>query len=140
MALACLLAGCAARTPLREPGSQTREDIISHALSLLGKPYRLGAKGPDAFDCSGLVFFVFKRAGIKVPVTVAEQDRAGLEITLGEVRPGDLILFRVNGANHVGIMLTKKEFIHSSRSKGVCIDSAEQGYWKRGFVGFRRFI
>jgi probable lipoprotein NlpC len=75
-----------------------------------------------------------------VPVTAEQLDKTGQEIEGEEVLPGDLILFRINGAYHVGIMLNKKEFVHSSRSKGVAIDSSEQSYWKRGLLGFRRML
>lgn len=109
-------------------------------MMLLGKPYRSGAKGPDAFDCSGLVHYVYKKAGIEVPVTTQQLDRAGHEIVGEDVLPADLILFRIRGVYHVGIMINKKEFIHSSRSKGVSIDSSEQPYWKRGILGFRRIM
>jgi cell wall-associated NlpC family hydrolase len=109
-------------------------------MTLLGKPYRSGAKGPDSFDCSGLVYYVYKQANVKVPVTAERLERAGYEIAGEEVLPGDLILFKIKHAYHVGIMLNKKEFIHSSRSKGVAIDSAEQAYWKRGLMGFRRIM
>lgn len=77
---------------------------------------------------------------MKVPVTAEQLDKAGYEIDGEDVLPGDLILFRIKRAYHVGIMLNKKEFIHSSRSKGVSIGSAEQPYWKRGLLGFRRIL
>lgn len=109
-------------------------------MNLLGKPYSSGAKGPDSFDCSGFVHYVYKQASLKVPVTAEQLDKAGYEIAGEEVLPGDLILFRIKSAYHVGIMLNKKDFIHSSRSKGVSIDSADQPYWKRGFLGFRRML
>lgn len=109
-------------------------------MNLLGKPYRSGAKGPDAFDCSGFVYYVYKRVSLKIPVTTEQLERAGYEIPGEEVLPGDLILFRIKQAYHVGIMLNKKEFIHSSLSKGVSIDSADQPYWRRGLLSFRRII
>jgi cell wall-associated NlpC family hydrolase len=109
-------------------------------MMLLGKPYRSGAKGPDAFDCSGLVHYVYKQASIVVPVTAQQLDKAGYEIAGEDVLPADLIVFKIKSAYHVGIMINKKEFIHSSRSKGVSIDSAEQPYWKRGMLGFRRVM
>ena len=109
-------------------------------MTHLGKPYRSGAKGPDAFDCSGLVHYVYKQARLTVPVTAEQLDRSGYEIGGEEVLPGDLVVFRIKRDYHVGIMLNKKDFIHSSRSKGVSIDSADQPYWKRGLLGFRRIM
>ncbi len=140
MALAVLFAGCAKKVSIYEPDSQLRENLIQNAMNHLGKPYRSGAKGPDSFDCSGFVHYVYKQASLKIPVTVEQLDKAGSEIDGEDVLPGDLILFRIKSTYHVGIMLNKKEFIHSSRSKGVSIDSAEQPYWKRGLLGFRRIL
>lgn len=87
-----------------------------------------------------MVHYVYKKAGLKVPVTAEQLDKAGYEIGGEEVLPADLILFKIKRAYHVGIMINKKEFIHSSRSKGVSIDSTEQPYWKRGLLGFRRIM
>lgn len=134
------MAGCVKKISLYEPGGQIREEIIRQAMTLLGKPYRSGAKGPDAFDCSGLVHYVYKQASLKVPVTAEQLDRAGYEIAGAEILPGDLILFKIRQGYHVGIMLNKRDFIHSSRSKGVSIDSAERPYWKKGLLGFRRIM
>lgn len=140
MALAVLVAGCAKKVSLYEPGSQIREDMVRYAMTLLGKPYRSGAKGPDSFDCSGFVHFVYERSNVRVPVTAELQNKAGYGIAGDDVLPGDLILFKIRSSYHVGIMLNKKEFIHSSRSKGVSIDRADRPYWKKGLLGFRRMI
>jgi len=37
--------------------------IINEARSHLGAPYEWGAEGPDSFDCSGLVYAVFRDTG-----------------------------------------------------------------------------
>ncbi len=65
-----------------------RSDLVQIALAQQGKKYRSGAKGPDYFDCSGLVYFTYRQAGISVPLTAEAQGRYGAEISRGETQPG----------------------------------------------------
>ena len=62
---AALLVGCASRPPGGDRALQ--QAIRVDALAQVGKPYRYGGRGPDSFDCSGLVAYVYGRAGIKLP-------------------------------------------------------------------------
>ena len=117
-----------------------RSDIVQIALAQQGKKYRSGNKGPDYFDCSGLVYFTYRQAGISVPKTAESQGRYGAEISRESVQPGDLVLFKIKGDDHIGIMINRNEFIHSSRSKGVGVDSLNSSYWRRYIVGFRAVI
>jgi cell wall-associated NlpC family hydrolase len=40
------------------------EQVIATARAQKGKPYRLGAEGPDRYDCSGLVYYCFQQNGL----------------------------------------------------------------------------
>jgi cell wall-associated NlpC family hydrolase len=126
----------------REPSPDTvfREGIVDYATTLLGKPYRNGAKGPDAFDCSGYVYYVYGRFGVAVPVSTEGLSKVGREVSREDVTRGDLAVFRIKGDHHVGIMINGLEFIHASKSKGVTIDSIDAPYWKRGFSRFQRIL
>ena len=74
------------------------------AASKHGDPYRYGAKGPNAFDCSGLVYYSFKRAGKSMPRTAQEQYNSVQHISRRSLRPGDLVFFHEGGhVYHVGI-------------------------------------
>ena len=117
-----------------------RDDIVRYAVTLLGKPYRNAAKGPDAFDCSGFVHYVYKRFDITVPISTEGLNRMGYEISRSDVLIGDLVVFRIKRDHHVGIMINGLEFIHASTSRGVAIDSVDAPYWKRNFSQFRRVI
>lgn len=117
-----------------------RTDIIQIALAQQGKKYRSGAKGPDYFDCSGLIYFTYRQAGISVPLTAEAQGRYGAEISRGEAQPGDLVLFRIRNDDHIGIMVNGSDFVHASKSRGVAIDSLESTYWRRYLIGFRKLI
>jgi cell wall-associated NlpC family hydrolase len=70
-----------------------------------GKPYHYGASGPRAFDCSGLVQFVYKRAlAERLPRTAAAQYYASKHIKKSSLRVGDLVFVKYGGAiTHVGI-------------------------------------
>ncbi|HEU4426011.1 MAG TPA: NlpC/P60 family protein [Pilimelia sp.] len=78
--------------------------VIAEAARLSGRPYRFGAAGPSAFDCSGFTQYVFGRFGISLPHKANSQQRYGRAVNRSQAGPGDLIFFR-NGsyAYHVGI-------------------------------------
>jgi len=117
-----------------------RSDVVQIALAQQGKKYRSGNKGPDYFDCSGLIYFSYRQAGISVPLTAEAQGRYGAEISRGDVQPGDLVLFRIRNDDHIGIMINGSDFVHASKSRGVAIDSLESAYWRRYLVGFRKLM
>jgi cell wall-associated NlpC family hydrolase len=73
-----------------------------------GKPYRYGAAGPRAFDCSGLVKYTYARLGHYLPHNSYLQYLRTRHLTHAQMRPGDLIFMNVNGGgirgiDHVGI-------------------------------------
>jgi cell wall-associated NlpC family hydrolase len=98
-----------------------------HALSevmtkQLGKPYIYGAAGPDAFDCSGLVQYVYASLGIELPRVVRAQAKAGVTIQKEDLAFGDLVCFSDGSAalTHIGIYLGDGYFIHAP-STGQCV-------------------
>ena len=87
------------------------------ALAQRGEPYRYGAAGPSAFDCSGLTSFSYKQVGRSIPRTT-DQQKAGLRaIAQQDKARGDIIIF-VNGgdAYHAGIYIGNNQIVHASRS------------------------
>lgn len=74
--------------------------MISFARAQIGKPYRWGATGPDAYDCSGLVYAAAKAVGIKIPRTTAGQILIGNGVAKSDLQPGDLVF---PDAGHVQI-------------------------------------
>ena len=64
---------------------------IAFALRQLGKPYQWGAAGPDAFDCSGLVFAAYAAAGIAIARTTFQRRQDGPQVPLSQIQPGDLL-------------------------------------------------
>jgi cell wall-associated NlpC family hydrolase len=86
------------------PGSAAGAAAVAEAARHDGKPYRYGATGPDAFDCSGFVQYVFGRVGVSLPRTSSQQAAAARPVPRGSEQLGDLIVFRSGGSvTHVGI-------------------------------------
>jgi cell wall-associated NlpC family hydrolase len=115
--------------------------LVATALGYRGTPYRNGGSDPSGFDCSGFVQWVFAQHGTRLPREVRDQFRAGEEIDMDEVQPGDLVFFETvaRGASHVGIALGNDEFVHAPSSRGVVrVERYTGSYWSPRLVGARR--
>lgn len=77
------------------------------AISHIGDPYRYGAAGPHAFDCSGLTMFSYGSARLHLPRTSSEQYAVVRHILKQNVVRGDLVFFHDSGGHvyHVGLFL-----------------------------------
>jgi cell wall-associated NlpC family hydrolase len=71
--------------------------VVRTAASLAGAPYRYGAAGPRAFDCSGYTQYVFKKHGKSLPHSATAQARYGKAVSKSSLKPGDLLLFGSGG-------------------------------------------
>ncbi len=67
------------------------ELAVRAALSKLGRPYVWGATGPDQFDCSGLMQWAYRQAGVDLQRTTYDQIHQGIAVPVSQVRPGDLV-------------------------------------------------
>ncbi len=77
---------------------------VAEAARHAGKPYVYGATGPNAFDCSGFVQYVYRQVGVSVPRTSSQQAAAARPVAPGSQQLGDLVIFRSGGSvTHVGI-------------------------------------
>lgn len=147
-----LLAGCApfpAEQPL--PGGDDggwaswgsdapdadSQRIVDAARRMLGAPYRWGGSSPEGFDCSGLVWFAYREAGLSVPRTSDDQYRAARPVDIVAARPGDLVFFGEDSRiTHVGIYLGSRRFIHAPESGQVVkVSSIEDGWYRARFAG-----
>jgi cell wall-associated NlpC family hydrolase len=150
-ALLALLLALAACTPFQPglpggpaalPPADRGAAVLLAAESRIGAPYRYGGAGPDAFDCSGLVNYAHRQLGITVPRTAAEQFAAATPVPRRELRPGDLVFFRLQGpaVNHVGIYAGNDRFVHAPQSGGaVRMAGLDDEYFRRSFAGAGRF-
>ncbi|MES2459655.1 MAG: NlpC/P60 family protein [Armatimonadota bacterium] len=118
------------------------ERIARNALSYRGVPYRMGATGRGAFDCSGFMMYLFDKAGLELPRTAAEQYRKGIPIPKNQLKPGDLVFFKntyKRGVSHVGIYIGGGKFCHaSSGGHSVRTDSLSRSYYVNHWAGARR--
>lgn len=147
-----MLSGCASTPKPENPArSKPGKPSITHTsgkvianitLRMAGTPYQYGGTSPAGFDCSGLVWYSHKKAGIRVPRTAAEQFRAGRKVSRREIQPGDLLFFRISRSNplHVSTYIGKGLFVHApSSGKKVMTGKLESPYWKKRLIGVRRF-
>ncbi|MFH9721690.1 NlpC/P60 family protein [Streptomyces sp. NPDC017254] len=93
-------------------GSSRAAAAVIAARSAVGKPYVWGATGPSAFDCSGLMVWSYRQAGISLPRTSSAQRYAGRQVPLAQAQPGDLVTYR-GDASHVGIYAGNGQVIHA---------------------------
>lgn len=94
---------------------------VSIAYSLLGRPYRWGAAGPNAFDCSGLTMYVYGKLGVSLPHSSSAQYYCGRRVSYDELAPGDLVFFarRSGRISHVGIYVGGGMMIHAPQTGDV---------------------
>ena len=124
--------------------------MLSEAERHKGKRYRMGATGPNQFDCSGFTSYVFAKFGIKLERMSAAQYTQGRPVDRKDLRPGDLVFFTrssVRGVGHVGIVYSVDKrrgsfkFIHAAVSTGITInDFASSAYYIKRYVGARRIL
>ena len=118
--------------------SNIREQIISFAQTKLGSPYVWGATGPNTFDCSGFVGYVFqKAANVNLPRVSSSQATFKPKIASMDMEKGDLVFFETTGKgriSHVGIYMGNRQFIHaSSGRKRVTISSLDSTFYNKTF-------
>lgn len=127
--------------------------LIRQAKSFLGVPYVWAANGPDSFDCSGFVHYLYSNAGINVKRNSKLLSEGGTYVALRNVKKGDLVFF-VSGIpperdiSHVGIVISDYDpqtnnfrFIHANMGAGcVSIDDYNVSKFKNSYGGARRYF
>jgi cell wall-associated NlpC family hydrolase len=159
--LAALLAGCVTylsgcawhestvpnpvQRPVPSASHSARPDAVrlqaaNTAARMVGVPYRYGGRGPEGFDCSGLVHYAYQQAGIAVPRTSGAQLSASTPIDFPDAGPGDLLFFRHRGkVSHVAIYLGNDQFVHApSTGKTVTVADMHNPYYREQLIGVGR--
>lgn len=111
--------------------------VVSYARHFLGVRYSWGGSTPrTGFDCSGLVRFVYRRFGIRLPHSSWGDLSHGHRVARGSLRPGDLVFFY--GASHVGIYVGDGRFIDAPHT-GARVRISTMHAYSGGYYGARRF-
>jgi peptidoglycan DL-endopeptidase CwlO len=122
--------GRPARAPAAGGQGARATRAVTFALGQRGKPYRWGAQGPDAFDCSGLTWAAWRTAGVTIPRTAAGQ-LARLPRVRGRLQPGDLVIYASRGPSrrHVAMVVGRGRMVEAlGRGVPVRATSIRPGY------------
>ncbi|MFM2103656.1 MAG: hypothetical protein RL740_743 [Actinomycetota bacterium] len=119
--------GFKGRSTIRTTADQ-RAKALAYAIKQVqaGKPYVWGAEGPNAFDCSGLVYAAYKAAGLGWPnwdrLNAALYSVATYHVPLTQMQPGDLLFYSYNGSiaaiHHISIY-AGNNMVWEARNKRV---------------------
>lgn len=129
------------------PDESTRMAVVNLALSQVGKPYILGTEGPDTFDCSGLVQWVYGHYGIDTTRTTFTQLDALPAILPEEVQTGDMVYFQYPWDQHVGILFVAPDgtwsMVHAAApGLGVTVtpNVFDEPFYTDAIIGYRRAL
>ncbi len=131
--------GCASKTVIQAPvvppprdavhAPSVSELLLSQYQAWKGVRHRVGGIDRRGVDCSGLVQIVFRDAfRMDLPRTSRDQIQMGRMVDAREMRPGDLVYFMDKGADHIGVVVADRTFMHASASQGVILSTLD-GYW-----------
>jgi len=126
------------------PASQARKVVIQEAITLIGKPYKLSGNSPrEGFDCSGLVFYSYLKAGKLLPRRAEDQYLSSRKVN--DVKPGDLVFFTTDSRgrhiDHVGIYVGEQQFIHApGKGRGVTTANITESYWQQRYKGAGNYL
>ncbi len=121
--------------------------IIRPALELVGSSYASGAAGPDRFDCSGFVNYLYKPYLQALPRTSRDMAGTGKPVDRSELMPGDLVFFATGSSpgsvTHVAIYIGQDSLVHAVSNgpeRGVIITGLSTRYWDRRYHSSRRVL
>jgi cell wall-associated NlpC family hydrolase len=110
-----LVAAAKPAAPAVAAAAGRRGNALSIAMGRLGSPYRWGAAGPGAFDCSGLVYWSYRQTGLTLPRSSRAQSQVGAAVSKAALQPGDLVFF-YRPVSHVAIYIGGGRVVHASTS------------------------
>ncbi len=127
------------------PRTSLQMKIVQTAHRFVGTAYRWGgASSSRGFDCSGLTMTVYRLNGLELPRNSRSQFKTGAHIQKSALQKGDLVFFATDGrgrVSHVGIYTGQSQFIHApGRGKRIRTSSLSNGYYKKRYMGARRYF
>jgi cell wall-associated NlpC family hydrolase len=117
---------------------------VTLARSAVGAPYVWGASGPDTFDCSGLVVWVYSQLGVSTPRTAQQQYDWAMPVEVTQLQPGDLVFYEntyesPDRITHVGIYQGGSTVVMATNSGDfVRVIELTDPYWSAHFVSAGR--
>lgn len=129
---------------LSSSSTSAGEAIVTEAKKYLGVSYVYGGISPSGFDCSGLVYYVYKQCGYSITRTASSQNSDGTYVSRDNLQPGDIIVFynsAMTAIGHVGIYIGDGQFIHASSGSGkVVISDLSSTYYNSHYYSARRIV
>jgi cell wall-associated NlpC family hydrolase len=123
---------------IAELPKSTTKPVVKFAIEQVGKPYKAGATGPDAFDSSGLVKAAWEQAGVTLPHSVQGQFDKTKRVDVTQLAPGDIV-FIYGTDEHAGIYTGDGYFVHAKNPReGVVYEKLFTNEWMAEFAGAGR--
>lgn len=130
--------------------TETQKNLLATAKGKLGCRYSSAGTGPNTFDCSGFMLYVFAKEGIDLPHGSAAQYSCGKSLKKDEpLKTGDLVFFSgrkiSSNVGHVGMVVDYDRntreftFIHAAMT-GVEIQKSTAEYYALRYIGARRIL
>ena len=123
--------------------SASGQAVVDTAMKYQGIPYRWAGTSPESgFDCSGLVYYVYKQHGVTLNRVAQSMAYNGTEVDLNSLQPGDILLFGSSVYNiwHAGIYIGNGQFIHAPHSGAVVSTQSIAGTYGMRLVAARRIF
>ena len=123
--------------------SASGQAVVDTAMKLQGVAYRWAGTSPETgFDCSGLVYYVYKQHGVTLNRVAQSMAYNGTEVDLNALQPGDILLFGSSVYNiwHAGIYIGNGQFIHAPHSGAVVSTQSIAGTYGMRLVAARRIF
>ncbi len=118
--------------PTPPPAPSGASAAIAFARAQLGEPYRWGAAGPDAWDCSGLTMGAWRAGGRSLPHYSVAQYQQSTPISASQLQPGDLVFWGSSSSSssiyHVALYVGDGQIIHAPRT-GRPVSQESMYYW-----------
>ena len=116
-------------------------DALLLAKKLIGTKFKFGGTGPDEFDNSGFIYYIFKESGVEVPRLARDMHLCGRDVSRADIAPGDILVFANEiggGAEFVGIYAGDGQFIACNNPDSPTKLQPIGNYWEARFISARR--